>query len=563
MTQRDYRPVKPLTLGLLVAGGVIIIAGLLLMFAGMQYDSVPVLITLISGVAVVVFGIILDLRGIRLVFANRQTGMGFISAVTVLLALIILILVNFVASRHSVKFDWTEKKQWTLSDRVKTLMAGLDRQITATVVFYPRGDVDYENSEISKRLLEQLADSSPNFTFEYVDLSRSPDSWKAVRDKFGIGQQDVPCVVFVAGDRKEIVTFDSLFNIEPSMEEGGERKAGYKGETRFASTIMTLQGRIMPRIYFTTGHGEYTLEKDMKDVVEELRANYLDAKPCPDLTRNPLPEDCAALFVVGATRPFAADEVRRIGDYLTQRKGSLYVGVEPTAATGLDGLLASYGIVLDDDVVIDMSSGRKSFSVDAKPLYGEITRDLQNERIHFEGVRSIQILPMPPGPSGRSESQADPILITSNSVYGETNLEQVKNEGASSYEEGQDIRRQGGLVLAATYEKSQDSAQTIPEEGRRARLTIVGSGSYMLTTDYFGVPITPSYGNVQFFLRTVKWLAQTKDPIQIKPRDLDRRMMDKLANDKPASEALFWILVVGMPVVLVITGGIVWLFRRA
>ena len=71
------------------------------------------------------------------------------------------------------------------------------------------------------------------------------------------------------------------------------------------------------------------------------------------------------------------------------------------------------------------------------------------------------------------------------------------------------------------------------------------------------------YGNVTFFMRSVKWLAQTKEPIQIPPVDLDRRMLDRLQDNESAKVALFWTLVFGLPLALLLVGGVVWLFRRA
>ena len=71
------------------------------------------------------------------------------------------------------------------------------------------------------------------------------------------------------------------------------------------------------------------------------------------------------------------------------------------------------------------------------------------------------------------------------------------------------------------------------------------------------------YGNVAFFLEALKWLAQTEDPIQVKPLDLDFRPLDRLPTDQNVLIALFPALIFAVPVLLLACGCVVWLFRRA
>jgi len=470
-----------------------------------------------------------------------------------------------------MKFDWTEKRLWTLSPRVTTLLDGLDRKITATVVFIPRRfreEPDYENARLCKRLLEQFADESPNFEFEYIDLGRAPTSWDLVKEKFKLTENDLPCVVFAADDRKEVISFDSIYVMEPSRDVDVGFSHSYKGETRFASAIMTLQGRKMPRVYFTTGHGELSLRKNLAGLADQLRANYLEPITCPDLPRQPVPNDCAALLVIGPTTPVDDEELTGIADYLARRNGSMYIGVSPGANTGLDSLLAQFGVVLDDDVVVDESTGRKSLSVQAVPdAWHEVTKSLAGLRVIFEGARSIQILPPPPGPAARMATRAEAILMTDAKAYGETDVKRLSTSMQSEFNSDDDIKRVGGLALAVAYEKSAPRTPYGPpppeQSGPKTRLIVVGSASHMLSTSLLGLPVAPQPGNVCVCFESVKWLAQTEDPIQIEPLDLDVRTLDKLAGDKVARAGLFWILVIGLPLGLLVCGGVVWLFRRA
>ncbi len=584
MTETAYRPVKKLCFGLILAGGVGFCLALFMLLAGLKLGSVAVWVTLATAGLLLVLGGIGDTRGSRMVVSTRQAGMSFISLGMVLLAVVALILVCYISQRHGMKFDWTEKNLWTLTPRVKDIVGNLDRKVEAAVLFVPREwmpgqpSPDYEILDLTKRILDQFADGSENFSYELVDLMRSPQAWEGVQRKFGVQETDLPCVVFSSEGRKEVVRFDSIYALESTAGAAGGWRKSYKGESRFASAILTLQGRVMPVVYFTVGHGEQTLDRGpmgIAAIADQLRANYVDVRECPDLTKNPVPEDCAALMIIGVQSPFAREEVLHIGEYLDQRKGSLYVGVAPMVMdpkdqhvhalvdTGLESLLGGYGIVLDNDLVVE--DGLSSVSVSPQTWHA-IAQGMGKTRVVLRESRSIQMLPAAPSSTGRDPEPALPLLLTSEAAYGETDFRQVLEDRVSEFDEGVDIRRPKGLALAVVLERyplrpAYDPVAT-NEETQPTRVVVVGNVSYMLPVGTpMGVLPAP-YGNMDFFMRCVKWLVRTTDLVQVEPLNLDVRMMDKLAQDTEVSSGPFWLLVVGLPLVVILTGLVVWLFRR-
>ena len=570
MTQqgRTYRPVSRISLALILLGGVVICAGLFLLLIDMKITDLAVWITLASGVLLTTMGVILDFRGLLMVFSNRQAGMGIIAVIAILLATVILILVNYIASRHTMKFDWTENRLWTISQRVTALLADLDTPVTATVIFDPRpftGGLDHRNAEYCKRLLEQFDEASEKFTFEFIDLEHAPSSRTLALEKFELKPEDLPCVVFQKGDRKEIVSFDAIYTLEPSRDVSIGFKHGYKGEAQFASAILTLQGRTMPKVYFTTGHGEMSIEgQDLFGIARQLLDNYIEPKTCPDLSQQPVPDDCAALIIVRPETPFRPQELTRIADYLEKRKGSLYLGVDPNVDVGLNDFLSRYGMILDDDIVVDVSAGGKRLVVEGLPVPGhEITRHIQDLGITLAPARSIQILTPPPMPGARMTPTAEPLVVTREQAYGETDIKKLRQ---TQFVPGQDFKRPGGLVLVAAFEQRQTRSPYDPpapeEEGPHARIIVVGSAKLMLpqpTESGWALPA----GNVKLFFESIKWLAQVDLLIQLEPLDVTERQLDKLEKDPNAPAPLFWILVFALPVALLICGGVVWLFRRA
>lgn len=557
--QELNRPVRPLSVVLIYLGGVLLCAGLVLLMLGLGWQSWWVIGTFVGGLVLAGAGIVLDLPGVGASLTSRQAGLGFLTGISVLLAVFILILVNFIVARHNVQWDWTAKRQWTLSDRVKGLLGNLDREVTATVVFVPRMQGDWEKDELTRRMLQQFASYSPTkFKFEYVNIADHPESYTLAKKKFDLKDEDIPCVVFSIPDgRKEIVSFSSIIAWTASTQGGGNYSMNYEGESRFASAVLTLQGRKPAAVYFTTGHGELGLSRELTDIAEQLRTNFMEARACPALTREPVPDDCTALFIVGPETPFAPEELRRISDYLRDRKGSLYVAVAPGADPALETLLGPYGIAFENDVVLSLSSG---LQVEAIPDPSqEVTRSLGTLAVVLSAPRSLNVGPI----GGMGRPQATPLLKAGEDAYGETDLAGLyRGEAPPSFDPKKDLKPQGGLVLAAAYEETEmpmnPMAPPPPKKGPVTRIIVVGDSAYMLPR--LGGALTA--GNLRFFFESAKWLSQTAEPISVKPLDLEEPRLDVLQGQTGSSKYIFVISVIGVPLALLIAGGVVWLIRR-
>lgn len=62
--------------------------------------------------------------------ARRTAGARMQLGVGLLLALVLLGICNYLAYRHYRRFDWTEQRSFTLSDRTRQVLRRLDRDVT-------------------------------------------------------------------------------------------------------------------------------------------------------------------------------------------------------------------------------------------------------------------------------------------------------------------------------------------------------------------------------------------------------------------------------------------------
>jgi ABC-type uncharacterized transport system involved in gliding motility auxiliary subunit len=113
--------------------------GALLGIAGLvAYTLVPeklwlVSICLVLALACLIVFFVFHFETVRAFSVRRSTRLGANSILMVVLVLSILIILNFLAARHSQRWDLSETQHFTLSPQTIQVLRGLAREIKVTV----------------------------------------------------------------------------------------------------------------------------------------------------------------------------------------------------------------------------------------------------------------------------------------------------------------------------------------------------------------------------------------------------------------------------------------------
>ena len=99
---------------------------------------------------------------------RRQTRYGAVATSSIVLALGIVIAVNYILSRQNVRWDLTAAGQYSLSDQTRRVLESLEAPIS--VLVFARED---EFPRYRDRLGEYEY-VSPQVTVEYIDVDREP-----------------------------------------------------------------------------------------------------------------------------------------------------------------------------------------------------------------------------------------------------------------------------------------------------------------------------------------------------------------------------------------------------
>ena len=458
---------------------------------------------------------ILEPEKVRQTFTGRQARYGSNIVITSIAFLGILFVLNWFVFNNPKSWDVTQDKTNTLAPETIQALETLPEPVNA-VAFYAT-----TSPQSATELLEKFkSNSNGKFNYQFVN----PDTDPVAAREAGITGDGK--IMLVMGDHKEIANFAS--------------------ETELTKALIKLINPESRTVYFLTGHGEASL--DFGDISLSTAKSTLESKNYTVnslnlLAENKIPEDALAIIIAGPTKPVSKTEVQLLKQYV-DAGGSLIVMEEPSLLTEFgdsadplaEYLANDWGIVLNNDIIIDLSSQQILSAVSASAGQHPITNNLSaNYLVIMPQARSISLTTSPDGIT------QTPLLLTSQNSWGEVNF--TNAEGAEvSFDPEADFP--GPLIMAVAGENFTSSGRVV-----------VFGNSYFATNDMFDV-----YGNGNFFVNSVDWAAEQENLINITPNTPTARTFT------PPNQIQLLIILLGsiliIPGLVVFAGISSWLARR-
>ena len=496
------------------------IVGILLGIGGMvAYSLRPDwlwAVTISEGLALacLVSFFVLRFETVKAFSGRRSTKMGLNSLLMVVFFTSILVIVNFLAARHSVRWDLSENQNYTLAPQTYRVLRTLPRDVKITV-FTREKDPGYQ---VFKERLESYRQASTKLSVEFIDPEKQPK----MAQTYGIFRTDT--AIFESNGQTIRVTSPS--------------------EIELTGALIRISKDSKKRIVFVEGHSELNIEdKDRNglSIAKEalIRQGY-DVATVSLLKESAVPDNTSVLVLAGPRRPVIKEEQDRIHSYV-EKGGHLLLLADPDTQTGLEPLLARWGIGLGPGVLVDLQDRLAQGDLTALLVRTftehEITQDLT----------SAVLLPLSRHLTFDEQTGTDwdfvPLARTSPNSWAETNMQ----GRVVSLSEKEDVK--GPLPMAAAL-----SPKKAPEEGKPHPAIVVIGNSTFASNAFFNFP-----GNSDFFLHTTGWLAEERDLISIAPRE---PALHPFTPNPTQERALIYIQVVLLPLTTFLTGLIVWRKRR-
>ncbi len=504
------------------------------------------------------------------IFTSKKFKHGSLSVLFTVIFVVAVVLVNvilnLVLDRFDVEVDLTEGGIYTIGEEMETFIKESDSKVN---IYFATDEETLESAgSVYKQTLEfakKTAEMNSGYTLQHVDLLTNPTFAEKYVDVTA-GSMIIECeetgryrVFDIANDflRYTMSDGESYSYSEATM-------MSYYGYTPVAETSIAEQEllsglmsitKVNPvKIGFLTGFGE----KENEGLVTLLEKNtYVVEKFDIDMAES-VPEEYDILVMNAPTMDYSADAVNKLDTWLSN--GGLYgknliyfAAIENAAATPvLDQFLAEWGLKVDMSYVCQMDSNYFYPVMGyAYPYYqrAEIVEDTEyyssmqlNKDTSFRvnGTRPVIML---------WEEKSNFVNRAILQTYGEDCLLQPFDADESFNPEAVE-RSRYSLVVEASKVRYDG---TTPYYSR-----VIAAGSdNIFTRDFLNAT---NYNNAEVAVSIFNTISGNADEsIKITPKSFTATTYEIDAGQQGAIAVTFVVII---PVIIIITGIVVWIRRK-
>ena len=487
---------------------------------------------------------------------QRRLMIGTNVLLQIVAVLAIVVMANWLASRHYLRFDWTKTGYYKLADKTRQVLQSLKEPVEAVVFLPPTDQRDYVT-----KILEDVRNLLKEFQFygkeklrvEYVDPQRDLARAQQLVKQYNLDSPDV--IIFASGGRHKYVRLDEMIDLDHDRFEmgGSGRVKTFKGEGMFLSAIQTVTEEESPKIYFLTGHGERDPENQdqregYSDISRYIKRDNITVEKWNLLEKQALPTTAGALVIAGPRQPFTEAELSALEQYL-KNQGRLLILLDPRTQTGIETLLKRWDVQVDNDLAMARGGvllGTELIVVDAlgtEYAPHPITSKLEGVNTSFPYARSVRRAEQTQDTS-TDRPRVTELVKTPPSFWGETEPDAERTQ----FNPGLDV--QGPLPLAVAVETSKPRGVDV--NIGVTRLVVVGTSRFVDNSNLSG-------GNLDFFMNSLNWLLQREQLVAVSPKVPEEFRLDmSLAQQR----AVYALVIAGMPLAVALIGIMVWLSRR-
>jgi len=476
--------------------------------------------------------------------------------VGVILVVALVAMVNYFGWKYYKRADWTQSRIYTLSDKSMNVLEQLDREIDV-VLFMDPGDELYEPV---REILNRYEAASTSIRVREVDPVKNLAEAQSLIKEFDLDRDNV--VVFATDDDRRVIEAVDLADFDYAGMEYGQtpRMSGFKGEQVFTSTLLELIEARKPKIVHVVGHGEVPFDDfsptGMSQAQDLLGRDNFEIEPWESLRDPHVPAGTDLVVIAGPTAGFIEPELAALRAYL-ESGGRMLVLLDPVlgdqgalGTTGLEPLLADYGVEIGDDIVVDPEG--------AVPFYGAETFFAQNYGVHpiTDGLNQAQMPVIFPlarsvGTAGDVEGYSVTELVkTGEAGWGEVDLAHLDRVELDD----SDLAGPVPLAVAVTASDGADTDdEAAAETARSMRLVVVGDSEFSTNAQLANV------GNAGFLANAINWLVEREALVSIPPKEPEQV---RLGLTRAQMSSITWLVLLLMPAAALAAGIGVHLRRR-
>ena len=535
------------------------------------------------------------------------------SSIKIVIVLLLLVLVNYISSNYSERFDLTKDKRYTLSDETVSLVKSIDAPLQIKVYLQGEFPAEFKRIQIeTNQFLEELNALNDLVRFRFIDpLSNT----KALIEK---GIQPSRLTVQEGGKVSEAVIFPwaiinykdkeenvSLLVNSPAPSQEQQLQNSIENlEYEFASAIHKVIEEKTKKIAILKGNGQpediyqysflkkvgeyYRLAEFTLDSVENQPVNTLNDLLQYDLSIITKPSESFS-----EKEKFALDQYIMQGGKTLWLLDNVYAELDSLMLTGkslafnrelnLTDMLFQYGIRINYNVTKDLysstirlASGNTGnqvqyqdflwhyypliFSDNAHPITKNIEPVLLKFPSSIDTLRNDLKKTVLLSSSPMAKIIGTPSNIALNEIAAEPDKNSFKDANTifGVLLEGDFSSAYGSRIMPFEYDQYKS-------KGADNKMIVISDGDVALNEILRGEPLpidkdkwtSQRYGNADLLLNSVHFLLDDSGLMNLRSKSVQLQFLDK---EKAYEERSYWQLI-NLLVPLILLFGFGWVFN--
>jgi ABC-type uncharacterized transport system involved in gliding motility auxiliary subunit len=470
--------------------------------------------------------------------------------------------VNYISWRHYRRADFSLNQFQKLSGQTLNLLKSLPGEVMLTAFLAPEADATggLIQEDVQKLLDEYKYRSGGKVKVELVQPYLDFQAAQKLAEKFKLTSNE-NVILVQYGDRSRVLKVAEMAEIDPGamMTGGAARVKSFQAEEKISSAISGLVQGKPAKVYVTSGSGEYNLNSTDRDpagyslLSARLASQNVELLPLKLGEQEGVPADADAVMVAGPKFQFSAPAIAALQAYLG-KPGRLLLLLDPGAPTGLEGILAEQGVVVDSDKIFrkvavlstaGLTQGLNEETVGTRFSAHPAIQWIENVggSLRFGPSRSITIKPVVAASPVKSEM----LVETSDRYWAKPWPLAVGKK--SDFVDGED--RKGPFAVAAVVDGSVPGDKG--KESPALRAVVVGSASAFANQN-----ISPL--EVDFMVNSIQWVLGRSESLGISPKTPKDF---SVSLDDGQQRVIMLGTLLGIPAMTGILGLLVWWRRRS
>lgn len=466
--------------------------------------------------------------------------------VQILLSLSLIIALNFISANYFKRFDLTKSGAYTLAPESKAYIRQLKEPVEI-IVTIPKESEEDEFGIIRqdlKKLLreyefEGMRDGKAYVTVEFVDIYRQRKRAHELATNYNLTKENA--IIIASGEKVREISQIGLYE----YDDGKTR--GFRGEQVFTSAILDVSSKKAQKIYFLVGHGEMRLDdvdplRGLSQLESFLSERNFEVATLDLAIDKNVPEDASLVVVPSPQASLQPAEVEKLRRYMSDRNGRMITLIDPGRRHGMDELFFDWGVLAEDNVVVDVSADFRAQGGDliirhfAEHPVTQLLIDYQITAL-FGQPRSVRT---DPASANDSRLQVHQLIGTSDKSWAERDY---RTQKPIAFDAKRD--QKGPISIATVSSRSSGIELGITIPG--GRMVVFGNSDFITNNRL------RAFGNHTLFINSANWALDRTSLLNIPTRKLESHQIVMSESDLqrmltyfaivPAATAMFGLLI--------------------